>query len=688
MSNSAASRILSHLTDSYLSSYNCPTDPSALINEFGLSIPFKGRESLLDAASKVYQARMESRGNKDRRMHPIGVIGGVSGIGKSRALLELAKEVCKWKKDDEWIFSVVVSYNNGNPPILDRRMTASKAFALRILYFGFVASNPQGVSFATFVDNFDSNLKHILEPHDAIDVILLHQQLHYHSDAGVIFLGVDESNYLLDSDYNGQVEKRSFLRDTMIAVASTMFHLKHVFVFPVVAGTTILPLNTVFADSSLKIVPLPISLLDINDSETIVDEMAKVIPGLQNWRTCRVFRGMLADFASIPVRAEELLSYVRKQTIDGTPLQNVDFDMLYHQFINSYSYMQIPREIILKLIADIMLERPVSRHEFLGSGKYQDYYYGSLESSGFIALATTPTASLLVQMPLAYFCTLVSLLDGNDALTVCLRKACNLIRNQNSAFCGLYWQSFEDFHCNMEAIREMLLARSEQSEDNDCAVSRLYCIERLENDFEFKLRRNITVVESARRFPRQNMSDSETIGHDAYMKNAPGAAFDSFTFRQLGGDDKYMLFCGQQKLYCHQMLNLTDIKAEVTKVEEALVSSGFDNEYLLVIFASKVNSAVSHTDLPEKCCLVTGKAWTTFYSSLFAARAHIIFDANNSQVNINTATKVELRNIDGIGSVIADRIITNRIVRPFDDWDDVQIRVNKIPKKVERYIKY
>ena len=184
------------------------------------------------------------------------------------------------------------------------------------------------------------------------------------------------------------------------------------------------------------------------------------------------------------------------------------------------------------------------------------------------------------------------------------------------------------------------------------------------------------------------MSDSETIGHDAYMKNAPGAAFDSFTFRQLGGDDKYMLFCGQQKLYCHQMLNLTDIKAEVTKVEEALVSSGFDNEYLLVIFASKVNSAVSHTDLPEKCCLVTGKAWTTFYSSLFAARAHIIFDANNSQVNINTATKVELRNIDGIGSVIADRIITNRIVRPFDDWDDVQIRVNKIPKKVERYIKY
>ena len=51
---------------------------------------------------------------------------------------------------------------------------------------------------------------------------MLYQRSHSQHDNGVIFLGVDESNYLLDADYEGQANKRSFLKETMIAVASTL----------------------------------------------------------------------------------------------------------------------------------------------------------------------------------------------------------------------------------------------------------------------------------------------------------------------------------------------------------------------------------------------------------------------------------------------------------------------------------
>ena len=677
------SRILAHLTDTYLRSKTNVEDLSNSPVHVGKSMPFTGRALLIAEARKLYDMRIQNRVDTDRNRHPIGIVGGASGIGKSRALNELAKEILNWKEENEWFFPVQITYNNGNPPFIDRKMEAAKAFALRILYFAFVDSKPRLVSFATFVENFQSDLKNIIEPHHAIEVIMLYQRSHSQYDNGVIFLGVDESNYLLDADYEGQANKRSFLKETMIAVTSTLFCHKNVFVFPVVAGTTILPLDAVFADSSVEILPFPIALLDISDCEVIVDEMAKIIPGLENWRTCYEFRTMLLDFGSIPRRAEELLSYVLEQTKKGTPLKNVDFELIYHRFMRKYSCSYIPAEINSKLIADVILERPVHRDDSLGIVNNQKYTYGLLESSGVIALASMQREFLLVQIPLAYFRSLVMQLDGRDVLTVCLRNACDLIPTRNAASVGFVWQTFEQFHGYMEAIREMLLAR-ELGEHSKCSVSELYCIDGLENDFDFKLRRNVPVIESSKRFPSHNTSDSETLGHDAYVRNAPGAAFDSFTFRQLDEEDQQILFCGQQKLFSSKVLTMADINAELKKVDEAL---GGNTEYFLVIFASKVHSEVSQDSLPDRCCLVTGRAWTKFYSSLFAARARIIFDSD-TMININTATKSELMNVARIGGVLADRIITNRNIRQFDNWDDVRQRIAKIPLNAERNFIY
>ena len=129
-----------------------PVQPSHLISNFGLSIPLLGREDLLNVANNLYNVRWENRETRDRNCHKMGVIGGCSGMGKSRALIEIARSIPQWKKNEQWSFELVISYNNGNPPHIDRylfdkirgRTCAPTALSLRILATTEFASNWNG----------------------------------------------------------------------------------------------------------------------------------------------------------------------------------------------------------------------------------------------------------------------------------------------------------------------------------------------------------------------------------------------------------------------------------------------------------------------------------------------------------------------------------------------------------------
>lgn len=193
--------------------------------------------------------------------------------------------------------------------------SASTGLALRIIYFSFVAGKSLNESFEKFVGLFPKEILEILTPEIAIEAIGLHlSELNGHDD-GVIFIGLDEANYLLDSGYAGEEDKRAFLKETLIALGSAML-LPNKFVFLVIAATTILPINAVFHQSGLRIQPLPINFLNGEQCETIVREMTStslLSEGWAEWRTCRAFRTLLADFASMPRRAEELLKLVNQE---------------------------------------------------------------------------------------------------------------------------------------------------------------------------------------------------------------------------------------------------------------------------------------------------------------------------------------------------------------------------------------
>ena len=226
MSENISSRILYYLKRYYLdSSENAAADYHCLINGFGRSIPFTGRTSLFGKAKNVFDARIKDKNVYDRNSRPIGIIGGVSGLGKSRALIELADKVSDWKTEKEWIFKVIISYDSRNPPVYDRVLGASKALALRLLYFAFVFSKPRAVSFATFARDFNDVFKESVDPQHAIEVIVLYQSDVCECKAGVIFFGLDEAQRLIYHDYADEGEKLSFLKETMVAVGSTMRHL-------------------------------------------------------------------------------------------------------------------------------------------------------------------------------------------------------------------------------------------------------------------------------------------------------------------------------------------------------------------------------------------------------------------------------------------------------------------------------
>ena len=535
----------------------------------------------------------------------------------------------------------------------------------------------------------------VLTPEIAIQAIASHLSEQHGHDDGVIFIGLDEVNYLLDSDYTGEEEKRAFMKETLVALGSAML-LPDKFVFVVIAATTILPINIVFQQSGLLFEPLPIRLLCGDQCEAIVQEMAASISSAHwaEWRTCRAFRTVLADFASMPRKAEQLLSYVNSQLSAGTALVDIDYQFICHKLISSFEPSAMVGKLAERLVTNIILATHVKRHQVVDDTK-SPFTYGELESLGALTLETSIDTLLTVQMPYSQFRALVQLMDGGDLLTKSLRKICNLVQREEE-YGMLSWQTFEVLHCNVEACREMLFARMRE-ERPYTSIGEFYGLTNGSIDFDFIVRRNCQVVTSVGRYPTKAwgiLADDPTKLDSAgnkldattsYIKNAAGAAFYSFTLRQLeevGGGT--MLFCGQQKLYVESAVSAGMIRDEANKVVDSLPEG---IPFVLIVVAPKVTSDAL-TDLPENCLVVTGLALEKFYS-VFSARANLLSKESLSRINVNTASRSELMTLDHIGINVADAIIRSRKQKGFFvSWEDLNTRIARTRKCKEASFSY
>mmetsp|Transcript_18597 Transcript_18597/g.26959 ORF Transcript_18597/g.26959 Transcript_18597/m.26959 type:complete len:710 (-) Transcript_18597:78-2207(-) len=696
-----------------VSAYRSPLEMvqcDRLVTEFGRKLPYVGRTDLMKSAKELFLERLEKRTEFERHSHPVAVVGGCSGIGKTRALVSIAESFPDWiSNDSQWTASVIITYNNGNPPICDRTLlglnaselvTADKAFALRLLYFAFIYGTVPIMSFEAFTRKVPPTLFDDLSTDIAVSAISQYCSKKSGKADGILYIGVDEINYLLDSR-GDESAKRSFLKATMVALGGAMISSSTSFVFGVVAGTTVLPLNEVFAESGHPTHSLPIGLLHYDHCEAIVQAYTSdcANPALwEDWRLCRQFRTLLTDYSSLPRMGEFFLNAIEKRFRMGEGLVEIDYVTIESILLSKLpSLMVYHNTIIYILISKVMLSHCVSRKDLVCPDVSDKITYGQLEQEGKIVLKTLNNGQCVVQLPYCMFRNLLHGHSGKDMLVGCLHKMCALVSGSNESG-SLSWQSFEDLCVYMEAVREMLLARS-LGEDKLVSVNDFYCISSnstsssmssLDALQEFALRETCSVGSSLARFSggdphhRGHHMVCQSSGIDAntsytIFKNAPGALFDSFTTRC---DDRsnVVLCCGQQKMYTGSTVGIDMIKDEVIKVAESVRGN-----YILVIIATRVNADVSE-NIPENCVIVTGKSLENFFGPVFSGRFHLL--AESRKVNVNSASYGELKTVPGLGDALIKRILRARNQRAFQDWNDVVSRVNHMRSSVEREITY
>ena len=668
--------ILNHIREKY--DFD-PVQPSHLINKFGYSMSLQRRDDLLCEAKKLYDTRWGNRSTANSCVHRVGIIGGCSGLGRSRALIEIANSIKTWKTASQWSFEIVISY--GDDQTTDRRLfetRASTALALRLLYFSFVSGKSGKrfqISFESFVSSFPRVLLDVLTVEIAIQAIGSHISERNGSNDGVIFIGLDDINKLLDRNYTGEEQKNTFLKQTLLALKSVMLSPDR-FVFAVVTTRAVLPINIVCHQLDLQYQLLPINLLRVEHCESIVEEMASISSSWAQWRTCRAFRTLLADFGSMPRKLVEFLVDVEYDLSRGTALVDIDYNSMYNRLGGTQvRFFGLLPELAERIVSDVLLGTPVDRDQFLDS-TLSPLKYGVLESDGMLVLETSVDTHLTVKMHHSQFCYVVQQMDGKDPLTKTLRKICNS-RYDNR--CKLSWRNIEDFHTYVEASREMLLARRYPARPY-CSLEDFYCLTKVRHDFNFVLRSHCDVVTSATRSPsgarnvllddsscHREISGNPLIYSFSYIKKAPGAAVNSFAFRQMDSEiDKSVLFCGKRMMHVETAVSDATIGEEVKKVEESLLEGA---PFILVGIATKVTADAS-IDLPSNCIIVTGESLEEFYS-VFSARATLLSDESLCRINVNTDSWSEVKAIFNLGIVVTERENNGY----YANWKDLNTRV-------------
>nr|CAG8462209.1 15590_t:CDS:2 [Entrophospora candida] len=197
---------------------NPDVQPSKLVESFYSLFPLKGQEDTLqtlcngsDSRNGIYQ-RFSKRKIRDHSLHPIPVLVGGPGTGKSWILQELPalphNHVQQYSYDNELknaicekkMFAINVTFGNGsNVDIRDTKIGGQASVGLCILYEHFIYGSD--IDFHKFHDQCCqyANVENFTI-HQAFEVIFKD----IHTDIKIVILGIDELNALHQADQSSE----------------------------------------------------------------------------------------------------------------------------------------------------------------------------------------------------------------------------------------------------------------------------------------------------------------------------------------------------------------------------------------------------------------------------------------------------------------------------------------------------
>jgi hypothetical protein len=365
------SAIVDYLENEY-GNLSGPVPSNNSLNGFGESIPLVGRSELIRVAKELFQERYNSRAECDRNLHKIGVIGGRSGIGKSRALLHLANEFPNCKNaaaPRKWNISIFMTYNNGSLPSIEvnANIPPDKGLALRILYYGLIHSTTR--SFHDFIKSMPKEILDCVDPTTAIQSIeLLCRRWNPDCDPdGMVYIAVDEVNNLLVAQKSVNLSQResgpNLLKSTIVALVQIVMH-RSSFVYPVVAATTVIPLDEAFRASSHPTRKFPIGLLTFNDLEELMKAWETSHPNWNGWGSSRKFRMILNDVAVLPKATTLLLETVSKRmSTHNETLLTMDWNAVEAETASVFKISTPLIPLSFSLISDVILGTACERRK-------------------------------------------------------------------------------------------------------------------------------------------------------------------------------------------------------------------------------------------------------------------------------------------------------------------------------------
>ncbi|CAG8477593.1 5162_t:CDS:2 [Paraglomus brasilianum] len=405
-----------------------------LVKSFGKIFELCGRETTIGTlwdgdpilARNGVQDRFKCRKEGDKKLHPIPVLAGGPGTGKSRFLDEIEKMLLQRanSSNDEFknafknMIVINTTYGNGSPADdIDMQLGALSSFVLCILFEYFRPQYKTGdnYTFTKFrgVCQIGDISKLTLDT--ALEVIYadIKEQVTTSNEAPgllVVVIDIDEFNKLHALSKEACKKLINTIGGTLCASPP------NIFLIPILAGTIEGPLEHYITESMHKSLRLPLPLLENKDAIKI----GKAIKLDENYAHLNEYYQLcIGDIG-------EIMNAIKIQLLD-------DYKLTHYS------------NWLTKTLAKAILGLPVLKTDSINVGK-EFTTYEELSSRGILNLVLYNTTSKEYQIQIPYIWTSALVRNSNEHEMIFWQEMLNYEE-------PMHWRQWEDFNAQFWALR-------------------------------------------------------------------------------------------------------------------------------------------------------------------------------------------------------------------------------------------
>ncbi|CAB4441041.1 unnamed protein product [Rhizophagus irregularis] len=695
----------------WIQKFTLDRDNRRLVKSFGKNFELYQREDTIGTLWNAIKKRYPYRGEDDKSFHPIPVLAGGPGTGKSRFLNEIKRLLRHYiDESDEKICNgfanmVVINttYGNGSPANnkdirFDIRANSTTnstngetSLALRILFEYF---QPQyefvKLTFSAFntlcnkSKAVDFTLDTALEVIHA-DFIKQSKQETSSCSPLVLVLGIDEFNNLHDLEKNA-------CKDLIKSIGGVMCNSPvKIFFIPILTGTIEGAISKYITGSMHEPILLPLRLLNDDDAINIGKKM-----NLFNDEYVRLhpyFRMSVSDVGGHVRTLEYYYEYFAEQKNQKGKMKEIKTDeeklksSLYdvnigkvmehvkHRIVSKYQLDNFSNSLSIPL-AKAILGLPVGKmdpvkkeyvkvenHEL---GKFLTYR--DLVSMGFVNLVPAEK-HYLIRLPYLWVYAIAEYSTDPELLMMHWKPMLQYDDPNN-------WQNFEDFNAKFLALHlslfrllgyekinlKTLLKGAEFSheflnfevvlpETKDIKLYKLQHRYPATKTYEKQKAKSANLPDMRNGYFELDLLDDTKKYTGCVFLNAAGAPWDVFVLLKDGSSEFVICLALQAKL---------------TTTSKLIINQDlFDNEHKKVTENMK--------KIGPNSALVSMEKMQEFYGYTYASRAQ--FASDNKKIYFNSAP-VESLKLIGFNDIENISIRIEREKRPFNSLDDIKNRLD------------